>query len=128
MTGNVNNGGKLTVSFSVVDSPGQADLIVARCNNDCIVKFNSETGKNFVVDVAAFHEGKNISFNRLLYDASRQTLQHEAGHYLGLQHQANAKGDDVGSIMSYSRNRAILSSDRQRLYDGYFYTLRDLRR
>lgn len=127
MSGNVNKGGKLTVSFSMVDSPGQADLIVARCDNLCISRFEKSTGKNFA-NVAAFQQGENIRFNQSGYDINRQTLQHELGHYLGLQHQSNAKGDDIGSIMSYSNYRAILGSDRQRVYDGYFYTVRDLRK
>ena len=127
MSGNVNKGGKLTVSFSMVDSPGQADLIVARCDNLCISRFEKSKGKNFA-NVAAFQQGENIRFNQSGYDINRQTLQHELGHYLGLQHQSNAKGDDIGSIMSYSNYRAILGSDRQRVYDGYFYTVRDLRK
>ena len=128
ISGAVKNGGKLTISFSMVDSPGEADLIVSRCDNLCIARFDNETGKDFSNDIAAFNQGNDIRFNQLKYDVHRQTMQHEIGHYLGLQHQSNAKVDELGSIMSYSKNRAILDSDRQRLYDGYFYTVRDLRK
>jgi RHS repeat-associated protein len=124
MSGSVANGGQLTVSFSIVSSSDMADVIVSGCNVLCIRRFDIETNKSFISDTAAFQSGSDIRVNDLLYKLDRQTLQHELGHYLGLRHQSNAKGNDVGSIMSYSLNRAILGTDKQRLYDGYWYDLR----
>lgn len=125
MSGSVANGGRLSVNFSIVSSPGEADLIVSGCEMICIRTYEISTNKRFASEnISAFQWGNEIRINDVLYKLGRQTLQHEVGHYLGLTPQHNAKGGEVGSIMSYSLNRSILISDRQRLYDGYWFDLR----
>ena len=115
-SGPLENGGELAVNFSLVSSRKNADLFISRCNYECIQNFNAVSDESFY-EISAFAQGDNIRFNSLNYREWRGTLQHEIGHYLGLQHQNNSA--DVGSIMSYSDVRSILNSDRQRLYDGY---------
>ncbi|WP_241969901.1 RHS repeat-associated core domain-containing protein [Pseudidiomarina taiwanensis] len=92
-----------------------ADLVIDICGYLCRKSLNGqqlpEKARAFVVGVG---RGDQIYLTHN-YISGVKTLEHEIGHYLGLHHQPNKSN----SVMSYSNERAVSHSDKERIYDAY---------
>ena len=105
----------LKLKFVRVSERHNADVVIDICGYFCRKNLNGqqlpEGARAFVVGVG---RGDSIYLTHL-YISDVRTLEHEISHYLGLYHQPKSSN----SVMSYSDNRAVNNSDRERIYNAY---------
>jgi len=107
------------MNLTRVDELSDADVTINDCTYDCTERYEMLSGKSAYNLKGVVFGRENKVYIGYNYQSGEKTLQHEFSHYLGLKHQANAEGNAVGSIRSYSESREILAIDRQHLYSGY---------
>jgi hypothetical protein len=107
-------GGKelsINVNLTLTKNHNKASLVLNVCD-DCGRRTNK---KGDIIETAgsANRGGRDIN---LIRSASKGTYLHEFGHAMGSGHQL----DSSNSIMSYSTERKVLDSDRERLVKWYY--------